>query len=64
MSYTKEVKCDRCDGTGKVWDYQARDIVFGTDEVPDHTIEVECPSCLGQGHARENPKEGENEQQS
>lgn len=58
MSHTREVACDRCLGTGKIWDYRARDIVVGANEVPEHTYEVECPSCLGQGHVRINPEEG------
>ena len=56
MSYSKEVPCARCDGTGKVWEYSARDLLFGMPDVPDHTFEVDCPECLGQGHVRENPK--------
>ena len=52
MAYTKEVPCPRCDGTGKLWDYTAQDLQIGTDEVPEHTVEVQCHVCLGQGHIR------------
>ena len=57
MAYTKQIECPRCGGTGKLWDYTAKDIIFGFDEVPDHTIEIQCHECLGQGHISVNPEE-------
>lgn len=55
MSFTKEVPCPHCDGTGLVTDYDALDVTLGSDVVPEHTKTVQCPKCLGQGHVRENP---------
>lgn len=57
MSYTKEVPCAHCEGTGEVTDYDATDIRLGSNIVPGHTKKVECPICLGQGHVRVNPRE-------
>ena len=56
MAYTKEVVCPHCNGAGKVYEYTAKDILFGTDEVPDHTFARECGVCLGQGHICVNPE--------
>lgn len=57
MSETKEVPCDVCNGSGEieVWEYSARDVQIGTNEVPEHTMmaKVPCRSCLGSGHVRE-----------
>lgn len=55
MSHSKEIPCPTCGGDGWVWDYAARDLVMGQNEVPDHTMQVECGTCLGQGHIREDP---------
>lgn len=55
MSHSIEVVCEHCEGTGTVTDYVARDIQLGSDEVPEHTVQVQCPTCLGQGHMRINP---------
>ena len=43
---TRPVTCDRCNGTGVVWD---------TDlENPRLQTSRTCPSCLGQTHVQEN----------
>ena len=58
MSYTVQVPCSHCDGTGYVKDYTARDIVQGSNDWEGTMVTVECPVCLAQGHVRVNPQEG------
>ena len=55
MAHSREVPCERCAGTGMIIDYVARDLQLGSNEVPDHTVEIQCGVCLGQGHIRINP---------
>lgn len=55
MATSEEVPCPRCDATGTIVEYCARDLEIGTNEVPEHTYEVHCPVCLGQGHIRQDP---------
>ncbi len=42
---TRTVPCDRCNGTGVVWDTDLHSTV--------QTSRL-CPSCLGQAHLQEN----------
>lgn len=49
MSYTREVQCDRCEGTGIEPTFP--DIDGRLEWQPD-TV---CTSCSGQGHIRRDP---------
>lgn len=56
MGYAKQVKCEHCDGTGLVTDYDAHDLKMGSNEVPEHTVQRHCHFCDGQGHTLKNPE--------
>ena len=56
MSYTKEVPCPHCNGEGEVVDYSAQDIVYGSNEVPEHTRKIVCHVCNGNRTIRVNPE--------
>jgi len=43
---TRTVPCDRCNGTGVVWDTDLENAKLQTSRL--------CPSCLGQAHLQEN----------
>lgn len=43
---TRTVPCDRCNGTGVVWDTDLENAKLQTSRL--------CPSCKGQAHVQEN----------
>lgn len=52
MSESAWVRCEHCEGEGRVIDYDAIDISIGDPYPPPTTKTVECPFCLGKGEVR------------